>query len=148
MMNISCDIIKDLLPLYHDKVCSEKSCKLVEQHLASCKNCKLELEQIHTDIKGVNNMEDIKPIREIAKTWKRDIKSAFFKGTMLVSVLACIGCSIAYNAIGSYVAADGTLVEPFGLIPLAYLFGFIALLSGMGLGVSSVAKRIRRAKKQ
>ncbi|MDF2858702.1 MAG: hypothetical protein K0Q87_4553 [Neobacillus sp.] len=145
-MNISCDIIRDLLPLYHDKVCSEKSRKLVEEHLTSCNNCKLELEQIHADIKGVNNMEDTKPIREIAKKWKRDKNSAFLKGTMLVSVLSCIGCSIAYNAIGSYVAADGTLVEPFGFIPLAYLFGFIALLSGVGLGIVSIVKRIRRVK--
>ena len=145
-MKLSCDIIRDLLPLYHDKVCSQQSCKLVEEHLASCKDCNLVLEQIHRDIKGVNDMDDTKPIQEIAKKWKRDKKSAFLKGTMLVSVLACIGCSIAYQAIGSYVAADGTLVEPFAFIPLAFLFGFLALLSGVGLGIGFLVKHLQKAK--
>ena len=39
-MNISCDIIKDLLPLYHDGVCSEESRAIIEAHLAECASCK------------------------------------------------------------------------------------------------------------
>jgi len=39
-MNISCDIIKDLLPLYHEEVCSAESKQLVEEHLINCENCK------------------------------------------------------------------------------------------------------------
>lgn len=39
-MKIKCEIIQDLLPLYHDKVCSEESSKLVENHLNECENCK------------------------------------------------------------------------------------------------------------
>ncbi len=35
-MNISCEIIKDLLPLYHDGVCSVDSTKAVEEHLEHC----------------------------------------------------------------------------------------------------------------
>ena len=142
-MNISCEIIRDLLPLYHDNVCSEKSCKLVEEHLKTCEKCKLELSKIDTDIKGVNNMEDIKPIRAIAKRWKNDKKSAFFKGALLVSVIACIGCLIAYNAIGSYVAENGRLVEAFGFIPLSFLFGFIALLSAVCLGIIAIVRHIK-----
>lgn len=144
-MNISCDIIKDLLPLYHDKICSEKSSQLVEEHLATCEECRSELSKIETDIKGVNNLEDTKPIHAIAEKWKQDKKSAFLKGTMLASFLACIGCFIAYNAIGSYVAEDGTLVEAFGFIPLFYLFGFFALLSAIGLGILAVVRRARKA---
>ncbi len=40
-------------------------------------------------------------------------------------------CFIAFNIIGSKVAPDGILVEPFFLIPIAYillLFGIILLL--------------------
>lgn len=145
-MHLSCDIIRDLLPLYHDKVCSEKSCQLVEEHLASCADCQSELDQIHAEIKGVTNMEDTKPLRSIANAWKRDKTSAFFKGSLLVSFLASLGCIVAYNAIGSYVAADGTLVEPFGFIPLAYLFALFALISGAGLLIVSLIKRQRRTK--
>ena len=42
-MNIPCDTIRDLLPLYHDEVCSQESRKLVEEHLAGCESCRAEL---------------------------------------------------------------------------------------------------------
>lgn len=38
-------------------------------------------------------------------------------------------CILAFNMIGSEVAADGTLIEPFFLIPTAYLFAFLGLAS-------------------
>lgn len=37
-------------------------------------------------------------------------------------------CFLAYNVIGSEVLADGTLSEPFYLIPMAYLFVLIGLV--------------------
>ena len=36
MKNITCDIIEDLLPLYHDNVCSNDSKIIVEEHLKNC----------------------------------------------------------------------------------------------------------------
>ena len=39
-MKYSCEIVKDLLPLYHDGVCSEESTAMVEQHLSECESCK------------------------------------------------------------------------------------------------------------
>ena len=37
---MKCEIIRDLIPLYLDKVCSEDSRKLVEEHLAECSECR------------------------------------------------------------------------------------------------------------
>lgn len=34
-----CDVIQDIIPLYHDNVCSEKSKQYVETHIKSCKKC-------------------------------------------------------------------------------------------------------------
>lgn len=143
-MNLPCETIQDLLPLYHDQVCSAQSRELVEEHLASCPHCQGELAALRAEMEGVNTMENTKPMRDIAKQWKRDKKSSFLKGSLLVSVLASLASVVAYQAIGSYVAPDGTLVEPFGLIPLAYLFALLAILSGLGLGVVSMAKRFRK----
>lgn len=39
-MNLPCKVIEDLLPLYHDGVCSEESKNLVEEHIATCAHCK------------------------------------------------------------------------------------------------------------
>lgn len=38
-MKNNCDIVKDLLPLYIDDVCSDDSKKFVELHLSSCDEC-------------------------------------------------------------------------------------------------------------
>ncbi|MDO7204077.1 DUF3955 domain-containing protein [Paraclostridium bifermentans] len=36
---------------------------------------------------------------------------------------------VIFNIIGSEVAADGTLIEPFFLIPTFWLFSFIGILA-------------------
>ena len=39
-MKYSCNLIQDLLPLYHDDVCSEESKEIVKNHLSECLSCK------------------------------------------------------------------------------------------------------------
>lgn len=53
------------------------------------------------------------------------------KKNILYSIpfLIAIGCLVIFNIIGSEVAADGTLIEPFFLIPLFWLFSFIGILA-------------------
>lgn len=36
---IPCDVIQDIIPLYHDSVCSSKSREYVDEHIKSCKDC-------------------------------------------------------------------------------------------------------------
>ena len=45
-MKLECDVIRDLLPLYAEKLASPASSALVEQHLAACPACRAELEQL------------------------------------------------------------------------------------------------------
>jgi hypothetical protein len=60
-------------------------------------------------------------------------------------MLAGIGCAIAFEVIGSSVADDGTLVEPFFLIPIAWL---LFLLGGI-LAISTfVIRRIKLRSQQ
>lgn len=42
----NCDIVRDLLPLYVDSVCSAASAKMVEDHTAECESCADELEKM------------------------------------------------------------------------------------------------------
>lgn len=44
-----------------------------------------------------------------------------------------IGCMIAYRIIGSKVAANGTLVEPFALIPIGWLFIILGIILSLVL---------------
>lgn len=39
-MKYSCDLIRDLLPLYCDGVCSKDSAEAVQEHISTCEECK------------------------------------------------------------------------------------------------------------
>lgn len=45
-MKYSCEMIKDLLPLYYDDVCSDSSKQVVEEHLSECSSCKTTLKKM------------------------------------------------------------------------------------------------------
>lgn len=45
-MKVPCSVIRDLLPLYHDSVCSPESCTLVEEHLKDCEACQEEFHKL------------------------------------------------------------------------------------------------------
>ncbi|OKA35323.1 group-specific protein [Bacillus cereus] len=46
-----------------------------------------------------------------------------------------------FNIIGSEVKPDGTLVEPFYLIPLAYLFTFTGIVAILCVALFSVIRK-------
>ncbi|MBJ8030467.1 DUF3955 domain-containing protein [Bacillus cereus group sp. N21] len=47
----------------------------------------------------------------------------------LIPFILGIGSLVSYNTIGSKVASDGTLVEPFYLLPMGYAFLAISIIS-------------------
>ena len=64
-MKHSCEVIMDLLPLYHDGVCSEKSREMVEEHLMECESCKKALMEIRKEISAPNVSR-----QDAGKAWK------------------------------------------------------------------------------
>lgn len=71
-MKLSCNVIEDMLPMYHDKVCSEETAALVEEHIQDCAACS----RILSDLRGeiaipVSKPDDIKPLKNIQKKVKR-----------------------------------------------------------------------------
>ncbi|MBQ9252382.1 MAG: zf-HC2 domain-containing protein [Clostridia bacterium] len=56
-MKIDCEIIRDLLPLYVDDICSDQSRQAVDEHLRECAECKqmlhqLQATEIETDLQA------------------------------------------------------------------------------------------------
>ena len=45
-MNIKCDVIRDLLPLYMDDLVSEETKRLVDEHLEQCEDCRKYLDEL------------------------------------------------------------------------------------------------------
>lgn len=58
----------------------------------------------------------------------------------LLPLIAGIGCLVSFNMMGSKVAADGTIVEPFYLLPMGYSLLAIGVI---GLGVNVIKKVTR-----
>lgn len=89
-MNASCNVIQDLLPLYHDGVCSEDSRKLVEEHLKTCEKCgKMNAELEKEEENG--HIDERKPLEAINRRVKRGKKKALLKGTALALALILVG---------------------------------------------------------
>jgi Predicted integral membrane protein len=83
-MKITCDVIKDLLPLYVENISSDDTRILVEEHLVSCESCKRELNKMNTP-KGVSLGTNVLPLKKL--------KIALLKRkylTILLSVLLTI----------------------------------------------------------
>ena len=71
-MKLPCTVIEDMLPMYHDRVCSEESAALIEAHLKDCPHCSQMLLDLRTDIAIVENkVDDIKPLKRIQKSYKK-----------------------------------------------------------------------------
>ena len=79
-----CNVIKDLLPLYADEVCSEDSKEMVEEHLASCKDCTQELE----DYRYNTGLPEVSADVAIKKFKKKMSKKNLIK--IAVSVVICV----------------------------------------------------------
>ena len=71
-MKLSCKVIEDMLPMYFDKVCSEESSLLIEEHLKDCPYCSHILSELRSDIDmHQKNVDDIKPLKKIQKSYKK-----------------------------------------------------------------------------
>jgi len=85
-MKTSCKITKDLLPLYHDEVCSNESRAMVEEHLAECDHCKAELRSMEEVIQMdtiKQNLNEAEFMQLLSKKWMRRVFSAYLKGAFI-----------------------------------------------------------------
>lgn len=62
-----------------------------------------------------------------------------------ITFIVGIGCMVAYGIIGSEVAPDGTLIEPFFLIPLSYLFMTVGVLIAIVISIISLIRKRKLA---
>lgn len=90
-MNISCKIIRDLLPLYHDEVCSDESKSLVEEHLKTCEGCAEELWRIDQEMNAPHIIPENENARKaISSAWKKAKKKSFVKGIIIAAFICAL----------------------------------------------------------
>nr|MBQ8245109.1 zf-HC2 domain-containing protein [Oscillospiraceae bacterium] len=87
-MKLPCEMILDLLPLYHDGVCSPVSKTLVAEHLKDCPDCAGAMEVLKSDLQMPKlESDEAKPLKSIKRRWT---KKAWITG-LLIGVLLFFG---------------------------------------------------------
>ncbi len=97
---MDCNVIKDLLPLYIDKCCSEESSALVREHLQDCPKCNEEY-SVMLDSSGV-----IPKVPEAKETSAGLIRIDSFKAYILQSVLMFVSFALITVGVALEAASD------------------------------------------
>lgn len=87
-MKITCDVIRDLLPLYAENLASNATRRLVEEHLDTCEACQKQLAEMKTSSGPAPEM-DVVPLRKLNQKYQ---KRKFF--TVAVSVLLSLAAAV------------------------------------------------------
>lgn len=96
MKKISCDIIRDILPLYLDDVVSDDTKELVEEHLETCDRCKREADILKKKVTLLTN----KTIKLSDAKVLKGLRNRLFRKKVIVSLLS-IAVSVAIM-VGAY----------------------------------------------
>lgn len=92
-MKQDCGVIMDLLPLYHDEVCSEKSRELVEEHLKECEACQKALEAIRKEVSAPNAS-----MKDAGKAWRTLTRNLWIR--RVTAVVLVVVLTVAAAAVG------------------------------------------------
>lgn len=121
---MQCEIIRDLLPLYHDNACSPDSRAFVEEHLAGCASCRGIAEKLAStavDETFVNEKETV-----LSAYAKKERRRTFFIGAgtaafLSVPMIICLIVNLATGHVLDWffiVFASLLLVASVTAVPL------------------------------
>ena len=97
-MNKNCEVIRDLLPLYADDVCSGRSRELIEEHLQECPDCSAMLEKLRTHEIETDLQEEKEQVIEYqAKRFRRRSATvgSVVSGLFMIPVVVCLIVNLA-----------------------------------------------------
>ena len=92
-MKHSCEVIRDLLPLYADDACSDESRKMVNEHLEECSECGGILKRLRNEeIESGLQMEKQTVIEYGAKKFKKQSATvgSTVSGVFMIPILVCL----------------------------------------------------------
>ncbi len=120
-MKVSCNIIKDLIPLYAEDMVSDDSAQLVETHLEHCENCRKLLEELNQPYPAPEN-HNAMPLMKMKTVLRK--KKILTVALTLVSTLLFSAVLFAFLTAPRYLPysddtiqlseqADGTVTASF-----------------------------------
>ena len=93
MMNKECEIVRDILPLYVDSVCSASSREIIDEHLKTCPDCAAYLEDIRaSEAESALKNEKSLVIRDQARRFKRRSAAtgSMISALFMIPILICL----------------------------------------------------------
>ena len=99
MNNVTCEIIRDLLPLYCDGVCSEESRELIQSHLHSCDKCREELRLMSLPMNLEEDTVEANTVEAASKAWKKNKRKSFRRGVGITLALLLL---LGMLGVGSF----------------------------------------------
>ena len=119
-MKNSCDVIRDLLPLYADDACSEGSRRMVEEHLAECPECGTVLKRLQSnEIEEGLQMEKQDVISYGVKQFKKRTATvgSTVSGVFMIPILVCLIINLtAGSAMGWFLIVLASLAVAASVI--------------------------------
>lgn len=120
----NCPIVQDLLPLYHDEVCSEESKLMVENHLTKCEVCKKiadELNNVSTEKQLSREAGYVLKRHAQKETRKSALVGGIVAGILMIPLIVCLICNLAtghglswfYIVLASLLVTASLTVTPF-----------------------------------
>ena len=107
-MKLSCDIIKDLLPLYAEKLTSDDTNIIVEEHIETCIDCKKELESLRNP-KKIPMDTNVEPLKNLERKLSKKRIQTIALTTALVLLVVVIG--MAYLTSPKYLPYSNDIVS-------------------------------------
>lgn len=115
-MKIDCCVVRDILPLYAEKLVSEATAAIIEEHINECSSCKKEMELLNEDNFEIRseNMKSAEPLKKFKQKFNLRMQSMYYALIILFVFLGLnitAGSDMMYNSL---------------IMPLVGLFGYFA----------------------
>lgn len=88
---LTCEIVRDLLPLYHDHVVSEETAAAVENHLEGCDGCRKEYEELCREEKLIEKTVVTDKKWDFINAVKQIRHKGQIRGVLIMTVIVIIG---------------------------------------------------------
>lgn len=113
---LTCDTIRDLLPMYVDDMTSEATNELVKEHLSECKECNQILENMKQPV-VVETAPEVKDFKKYLKKSRASILYWIMGASALIAILTCFIVNLAVDGKLSwfYIVVMGGLT---GYLPI------------------------------
>ena len=138
---MKCEIIRDLMPLYLDDVCSGETKQMVEEHLDECEECRKYIKQMQTELKiekpePTDSLEEKKLLQEGAERMKEMGRKSIVDKMIIVDtvlnflliITAIVLCKRQIDIEGADAGYDiAAMVFSFGFIIVFFVCDCVTL---------------------